>query len=62
MAPVRSVLLATLILAFAAPAAAAAVTVDMKVDPQEARYGEATEITGTVLQDGVPFAAQPVVL
>jgi hypothetical protein len=59
---VRSLLLATLILAFGAPAAHAAVTVDMKLDPEEARYGEATEITGTALQDGVPFAGQPVVL
>jgi hypothetical protein len=44
---VRSVLLATLILAFAAPAAHAAVTVDMKVAPEETRYGERTKITGT---------------
>jgi hypothetical protein len=59
---VRSVLLATLILAFAAPTAAAAVTVDMKLDPEETRYGEATEISGRALQDGVPFAGQPVAL
>ena len=55
-------LLATLILAFAAPAAHAAVTVDMKVDPDETRYGESTEITGTALLDGAPFAGRPVVL
>jgi hypothetical protein len=62
MAPVRSVLLATLILAFTAPTAAAAVTVDMKLDPPETRYGEPTEISGTALQDGAPFAGQQVVL
>jgi len=60
VAPVRSVLLATLILAFAAPAARAAVTVDMNVAPAETRYGEVTEITGTALLDGAPFAGQPV--
>jgi hypothetical protein len=59
---VRSVLLATLILAFAAPAAHAAVTVDMKVAPEETRYGERTKITGTALLDGAPFAGQPVQL
>jgi hypothetical protein len=59
---VRSLLLATLILIVAAPAASAAVTVDMTITPEETRYGEATEITGTALQDGVPFANQPVTL
>jgi len=59
---VRSLLLATLILLVAAPAASAAVTVDMTITPEETRYGEATEITGTALQDGVPFANQPVTL
>ena len=44
------------------PAAEAAVTVEMRVSPDEARYREATEITGRALQDGVPFAGQPVVL
>jgi hypothetical protein len=62
MAPVRSVLLATLMLAFGAPAAHAAVTVDMKVAPEETRYGEPTTISGTALQDGLPFAGQPVQL
>lgn len=46
----------------AAPAASAAVTVDMTISPEETRYGRATEITGTALSDGVPFAIQPVVL
>jgi hypothetical protein len=46
----------------AAPAAHAAVTVDIKVEPEETRYGEVTEVTGTALQDGVPFAGQPVQL
>jgi hypothetical protein len=59
---VRSLLLATLMLLLAAPVASAAVTVDMKVAPEETTYGERTEITGTALQDGVPFAAQPVQL
>jgi hypothetical protein len=56
------VLLATLMLAFAAPAAHAAVTVDMKVAPEETRYGEATQITGTALLDGAPFGGQPIQL
>jgi hypothetical protein len=46
----------------AAPAASAAVTVDMRISPEETRFGEATDITGTALQDGVPFAGQPVQL
>ena len=58
----RSVLLATLTLLLAAPAASAAVTVDMRISPEETRYGEPTTITGTALQDGVPFAGQPVAL
>ncbi len=58
----RSVLLATLMLAFAAPAADAAVIVDMKVAPEQARYGKPTTITGTALLDGAPFAGQPVQL
>lgn len=55
-------LLATLTLLLAAPAASAAVTVDMRISPEETRYGEPTTITGTALQDGVPFAGQPVTL
>ena len=58
----RAVLLATLTLLLAAPAAGAAVTVDMTVAPEETRFGETTEITGTAVQDGVPFGAQPVQL
>jgi hypothetical protein len=57
---VRSVLLATLMLAFGAPAAHAAVTVDMRISPEEVRYGEPTEITGTALLDGAPYANQPI--
>jgi hypothetical protein len=49
-------------LLLAAPAAHAAVTVDMKISPEETRYGERTDITGTALLDGAPFAGQPVVL
>ena len=58
----RSVLLATLMLLLAAPAAEAAVTVAMKIAPEETTYGEATKITGTALLDGAPFAGQPVQL
>lgn len=58
----RSVLLATLMLAFAAPAADAAVSVDMKVAPLQTSYGKPTTITGTALLDGAPFAGQPVQL
>jgi hypothetical protein len=59
---VRSVLLATLLLAFGASSAQAAVQLAMKVSPEETTYGERTEVAGTALQDGVPFAGQPVVL
>ena len=45
-----------------APAANAAVTVAMDISPEETRYGEKTEITGTALLDGAPFAGQPVQL
>jgi len=56
------VLLAILLLAVGAPAAEAAVTVDMRVTPSETRYGEETRVTGEVLLDGVPYAGQPVQL
>jgi hypothetical protein len=56
------VLLATLVLLLAAPAADAAVTVAMDVSPEETRYGEKTDITGTALLDGVPYAGQTVQL
>jgi hypothetical protein len=56
------VLLATVMLLLVVPVASAAVTVDMTISPQETRYGETTEITGTALSDGVPFGGQPVVL
>jgi hypothetical protein len=56
------VLLATLMLLLAAPAADAAVTVAMDISPEETRYGEMTQITGTALLDGAPYAGQPVQL
>jgi hypothetical protein len=56
------VLLATLLLVVAAPAAEAAVQVDMTVAPAKTRYGEPTTISGTALLDGAPFAGQPVQL
>jgi hypothetical protein len=46
-------------LLLAAPAADAAVTVAMEVAPDDTRYGEKTDITGTALLDGVPYAGQP---
>jgi len=55
-APVRSVLLATLILLLAAPAAQAVVTVTIKVAPAEGQFGDSTHITGTVLDNGAPVA------
>jgi uncharacterized protein DUF1416 len=54
--PVRSVLLATLLLLFAAPAAHAAVTVSIKVAPAESQFGDTTRITGVVLDNGAPVA------
>jgi Protein of unknown function (DUF1416) len=50
------VLLATLLLLFAAPAAPAAVTVSIKVVPTESQLGDATRISGTVLDNGAPVA------
>ena len=58
----RSVLLATLTLLLAAPAAHAAVTVTMKLTPAETQYGKITRISGTALSDGAPFAGQTVEL
>jgi hypothetical protein len=49
-------------LLLAAPAADAAVTVAMDISPEETRYGEKTDITGTALLDGAPYAGQPVTL
>jgi hypothetical protein len=49
-------------LLLAAPAANAAVTVAMDISPEETRYGEATDVTGTALLDGAPYAGQPVQL
>ena len=62
IAPVRSVLLATLTLLVAAPAALADVNVSIQLQPAEAQYGQATKITGSVLSDGAPLANQPVEL
>ena len=55
-APMRSVLLATLLLLFAAPAAQAVTTVSIKVSPSESQFGGTTRITGTVVDDGAPVA------
>jgi hypothetical protein len=56
------VLLATLTLLVAAPAARAAVTVSIKLAPAEAQFGQSTEISGTVLSNGAPLPNQPVEL
>ena len=58
----RTLLLATLMLALGAPAAQAAVQLDIRISPDEVRYGEATEITGTATDDGVPYAGRPIQL
>jgi hypothetical protein len=50
----RSVLLATLLLLVAAPAAQAVVTVTIKATPAESQFGGKTRITGQVLDDGAP--------
>jgi hypothetical protein len=60
---VRSVLLATLMLLAAAPAAAhAAVTVSIELNPGATEFGRSTTISGTVLSDGAPLASAPVEL
>jgi hypothetical protein len=59
---VRTLLLATSTLLLAAPPASAAVTVDMKVSPVEAQFGDPTKVTGTVAVDGVPVAGRTVQL
>ena len=55
-------LLATLLLLVAAPAALADVSVSIELQPAEAQFGQATEISGTVLNDGAPLANEPVEL
>ncbi|MGH2947144.1 MAG: carboxypeptidase-like regulatory domain-containing protein [Solirubrobacteraceae bacterium] len=58
----RSVLLATLLLLVAAPAASAA-EVDLELTPEESRFGDATEVAGTVTDDaGAPVAGTEVTL
>ena len=55
-------LLATLTLLLAAPAADAAVTVTIETTPAESQFGGTTQISGTVLNNGAPFAGQTVQL
>jgi hypothetical protein len=59
---VRTLLLATIMLLAGAPAAHAAVTVEMDVDPVDTSYGDPTEVFGTVKLDGAPYGRQPVQL
>jgi hypothetical protein len=59
---VRSVLLATLTLLLAAPAASAATTVTIKAAPPETQFGITTKISGKVTVDGAPAAGQAVQL
>jgi hypothetical protein len=59
---VRSVLLATLTLLLAAPAASAATTVSIRASPSETQFGTTTRITGTVVVDGVAAAGRAVTL
>jgi len=59
---VRSVLLATLTLLVAAPAAHGAVSASIELAPDPLVFGDTATISGTVLSDGAPFAAQPVEL
>jgi hypothetical protein len=58
----RTVLLATLVLLIAAPAASAATTVSIKLTPTETQFGSTTRITGTVAVDGVAASGQAVTL
>jgi hypothetical protein len=58
----RTVLLATLALLVAAPAASAATTVSIKLSPAETQFGSTTRITGTVAIDGVAASGQAVTL
>jgi hypothetical protein len=58
----RTVLLATLALLIAAPAASAATTVSVRLAPSETEFGSTTTITGTVAIDGVAASGQPVTL
>jgi hypothetical protein len=60
--PVRSVLLATLMLLLAAPAAHAATTVTLRGPDSQTEFGESTTLRGTVLTDGGPAAEVPVQL
>jgi Carboxypeptidase regulatory-like domain len=61
-ASVRTVLLATFLLLVAAPAAAAA-EIGIEISPREIRFGDTTEVTGTVTDDaGAPVAGARVSL
>jgi hypothetical protein len=61
-APVRSVLLATLMLLLAAPAADAATTVTLAGPSTETTFGETTTLHGMVTTDGAPAAGVDVAL
>jgi hypothetical protein len=59
---VRPLLLATLLLLAAAPAAQAQLTVSMALDPQDQAFGKRTVVTGTVRMDGAPAGGRTVEL
>jgi hypothetical protein len=58
----RSLLLATLLLLVAAPAAAAVPRIELDVTPRETRYQDVTRFTGTVTDGGMPVVGTEVVL
>jgi hypothetical protein len=58
----RSLVIATLLLLVAAPAASAVPRVQLDVTPRETRYRDLTTFAGTVTDAGVPVAGAEVVL
>jgi hypothetical protein len=58
----RSVLLATLMLLVAAPAASAATTIALEGPTSETTFGKATTVRGSVSADGAPLAGQTIEL
>jgi hypothetical protein len=61
-APMRTVLLATLILLIAAPAAQASTAIALEGPASETTFGETTTLRGMVSTDGAPAAGQTIEL